>query len=49
MQVVLLKSYGGDRAAVIIASGIAYEPVLVAVKLDYPYLDFTLPEAPHYE
>jgi len=49
MQVVLLNSYGGNWAAVIIASGIAYDPVLVPVKLDYPNIEFTLPEAPHYE
>jgi hypothetical protein len=49
MQVVLLNSYSGDWAAVIIASGIAYEPVLVPVKLDYPNIEFTLPDSPPYE
>jgi hypothetical protein len=49
MEVVLLASYSGDWATVIIASGIAYDPVLVPVKLDYPYIEFTLPATPPYE
>ena len=49
MEVVLLKSYGGDWATVIIASGIADDPVLVPVKLDYPNIEFTLPATPPYE
>jgi hypothetical protein len=49
MEVVLLKSYGGDWAVVIIASGIAEDPVLVPVKLDYPKIEFTLPATLPYE
>ena len=49
MQVVLLSSYGGDWAVVIVASGIAYDPVLVPLKLDYPNVEFTLPSTPPYE
>jgi hypothetical protein len=49
MQVVLLHSYNGDWAAVIIASGVPDDPVLVPVKTDYPNIEFTLPSAPPYE
>ncbi len=49
MEVVIIKSYGGDWAAVVIADGTAGDPVLVPVKLDYPNIEFTLPEAAPYE
>jgi len=49
MQVVLIKSYNGDWAAVVIADGTAGDPVLVPVKLNHPNVEFTLPEAPPYE
>ena len=49
MEVVLIKSYGGDWAAVVIADGTAGDPVLIPVKLDHSNIEFTLPEAPPYE
>ena len=49
MEVVIIKSYGGDWAAVVIADGTAGDPVLVPLKLDHPNIEFTLPEAPPYE
>jgi hypothetical protein len=49
MEVVLIKSYSRDWAAVVIADGTAGDPVLVPVKLDYPNIEFTLPEAAPYE
>jgi hypothetical protein len=49
MQVVLLHSYSGDWATVIIASGVPDDPVLVPVKTDYPNIEFTLPSTPPYE
>jgi hypothetical protein len=49
MEVVLIKTYSGDWAAVVIADGTAGDPVLVRVKLAYPNIEFTLPEAPPYE
>ena len=49
-QVVILKSYYGDWAAVIIASGIANDPVLVPLNTEhYPNIEFTLPNTPPYE
>jgi hypothetical protein len=49
MQVVLHYSYGGTWATVIIASGVPDDPVLVPVKVDYPNIEFTLPDVAPYE
>ena len=48
MEVILSPSYGGLWATVIIASGVAEDPVLVRVTDDhYPNIEFTLPPTEH--
>src|SRR2546421_13049219 len=49
MEVILIPVYGGIWATVVMASGIAYEPVLVAVSDDHRNIEFTLPETEHYQ
>ena len=50
MEVILVPSYGGVWATVVVASGIAYEPVTVRVTDDhYPTIEFTLPDREPYQ
>jgi len=50
MEVILVPSYGGLWATVVVASGIAYEPVTVRVTDDhYPTIEFTLPDREPYQ
>lgn len=49
-EVILIPSYGGMWATVVVASGIAYEPVTVRVTDDhYPTIEFTLPDREPYQ
>lgn len=49
MEVILITSYRGDWASVVIGSGVAYDPVLVPVKRDGARVEFTLPDAGDYQ
>jgi len=50
MEVILVPSYGGLWATVVVASGIAYEPITVRVTDDhYPHIEFTLPDREPYQ
>ncbi|MBI3652728.1 MAG: hypothetical protein HY231_17025 [Acidobacteria bacterium] len=48
MEVILIPVYGGTWATVVMASGIAYDPVMIPVKENFPLLEFTLPETRNY-
>ncbi|HMF54772.1 MAG TPA: hypothetical protein VK619_00305 [Pyrinomonadaceae bacterium] len=48
-EIILSQSYGGTWATVMIGSGIAYDPVLVEVKSNGSYIEFTLPSTPPYD
>jgi hypothetical protein len=48
MEVVLIPAYSGDWASVIIAEGVANDPVLVRVDRDGSRISFTLPNAEPY-
>src|SRR5215211_2684892 len=48
MEVILIPVYGGMWATVVVASGIAYEPILVNVTENGTSIEFTLPETEHY-
>jgi hypothetical protein len=47
IEVILIPAYGGDWASVVVASGIAYDPVLVPVEREGMKIKFTLPETSH--
>jgi len=43
IEVILIPAYAGDWASVVVASGIAYDPVLVPVEREGMRIKFTLP------
>jgi len=49
MEVILIPTYYGDWASVVVASGIAYDPVLVPVERNGAQITFTLPNSPPYD
>jgi hypothetical protein len=49
IEVILIPAYGGDWASVVVASGIAYDPVLVPVEREGMKIKFTLPSTAPYD
>ena len=49
LEVIVIPADHGLWAAVVIGSGIAFDPVLVPVYGIYPNIEFTIPSVEHYE